>query len=95
MALGLARSREEADKASSTCMRVQYYLAFNAIDGRDGEQVRLPRGLAGRFETAQMGQLDGKVDLAVWRRAARAVCQTLMTKFSCIALAAADITKPV
>jgi hypothetical protein len=30
-----------------------------------------------------------KVDLAVWRRPARAVCQVLMTKFSCVALAAA------
>ena len=31
-----------------------YDLAVNAIDGRDGEQVHLPRGLAGSFETAQM-----------------------------------------
>ena len=32
-----------------------------------------------------------KVDLAVWRRPARAVCQVLMTKFSCFALATADM----
>ena len=33
-----------------------------------------------------------KVDLAVWRpRPARAVCQVFMTKFSCFALAAADM----
>ena len=32
-----------------------------------------------------------KVDLAVWRRPARAVCEVLMTKFSCFALAAADM----
>ena len=32
-----------------------------------------------------------KVDLVVWRRPARAVCQVRMTKFSCIALAAADM----
>jgi hypothetical protein len=52
------RERREADKASSTCMR----LAVNAIDGRDGEQVHLPllpRGLAGSFETAQMDHLYG------------------------------------
>jgi hypothetical protein len=40
-------------KASSTC----YDLAVNAIGGREGEQVHLPRGLAGSFETAQMDQL--------------------------------------
>ena len=40
---------------------------------RDGEQVYLPRGLAGSFETAQMDYLhySSKVDLAVWRRPAR------------------------
>ena len=32
-----------------------------------------------------------KVDLAVWRRPARAACQVLMTKFLCFALAAADM----
>ena len=32
-----------------------------------------------------------KVDLAVWRRPARAVREVLMTKFSCFALAAADM----
>jgi hypothetical protein len=32
-----------------------------------------------------------KVDLAVWRRPARAVCEVLMTKVSCFALAAADM----
>jgi hypothetical protein len=31
-----------------------YDLAVSAIGGRDGEQVHLPRGLAGSFETAQM-----------------------------------------
>jgi hypothetical protein len=35
-----------------------------------------------------------KVDLAVWRRPDRAVCQVLMNKFSCFALAPADM-KPV
>jgi hypothetical protein len=35
-----------------------------------------------------------KSDLAVWRHPARAVCQIPMTKFSCFALAAADM-KPV
>ena len=32
-------------------------LAVNAIGGRDGEQVHLPRGLAGSFET-QTAQMD-------------------------------------
>jgi hypothetical protein len=37
---------------------VLYDLTVNAIGGRDGEKVHLPRGLAGRsFETAQMDHL--------------------------------------
>ena len=64
----------------------------NAIGGRDGEKVHLPRGLAGSFETAQMDHVHvSKVDLTVWRRPARAVCEVLMTKSSCFALAAADM----
>ena len=44
----------------------------------------MPRGLAGRFETAQMDHVPmSKVDLAVWRRPDRTVCQVLMTKLSC------------
>jgi hypothetical protein len=34
-----------------------YDLAVNAIGGRDGEKVHLPRGLAGSFETAQMNHV--------------------------------------
>ena len=67
-----------------------YDLAINAIGGRDGEQVHLPRGLAGSFETRpRWTTYMSKVDLVVWRRPARAVCEVLMTKFSCFALAAA------
>jgi hypothetical protein len=50
-------------------------IHVGAIARRDGEQVHLPRGLAGKFETAQMDHTHvSRVDLAVWRRPARAVC---------------------
>ena len=56
----------------------------------------LPRSLAGSFETAHRWTNQVcKVDLAVWRRPSnRDVCEVLMTKFSCFALAPADM-KPV
>ena len=93
VSLGPWRSREEADKASSTCL---FDHQVCAIVRRDGEQVHLPRGLVGSFETAQMDHVQymSKDDLEVWRRPARALSQVLMTKFSCFALAAADM-KPV
>ena len=52
-----------------------------------------PAALRGAlFETAQMDpSYMSKVDLAVWRRPARDVYEVLMTKFSCFALAAADM----
>ena len=67
-------------------------LAVNAIDGRDGEQVHLPRGhLRGALRRPRWTTYMSKVDLAVWRRPDRAVYEVLMTKFSCFALAAADM----
>mgnify|MGYP007078267964 CR=1 FL=1 len=62
-----------------------YDLAVNAIDGRDGEQVRLPRSLAGSFETAQMDQLHTCVKSTSGGLAppprSRCVCEVLMTSF--------------
>ena len=51
-----------------------------------------PRGEP--FETAhRWTTYMSKIDLAVWRRPARAVCQVLMTKSPCFALAAADMKR--
>ena len=51
-----------------------------------------PAALRGALRRSRWTTYMGKVDLAVWRRPARAVCEVLMTKFSCFALAAADMT---
>jgi hypothetical protein len=53
VSLGPEPSLEEAKKAYMSCLNL-YEPHVCAIVIRDGEQVRLPRGLAGRFETAQM-----------------------------------------
>jgi hypothetical protein len=64
-----------------SCLNLMRHVC--AIVRKDGEQVHLPRGLAGSFETAGRPRWTtcmSKVHLAVWRRPARTVCQVLMTK---------------
>ena len=64
-------------------------LLSTRIGGRDGEKVHLPRGLAGSFETTQIDHVK-----SIWRSRAAPLAlyvRVLMTKFSCFALAAADM----
>ena len=50
-----------------------------------------PAALRGALRRPRWTTYMSKVDLAVWRRPDRAVYEVLMTKFSCFALAAADM----
>jgi hypothetical protein len=53
-----------------------------------------PAALRGALRRPRWTTYINNVDLAVWRRPACAVYQVLMIKFSCFALAGADM-KPV
>ena len=50
-----------------------------------------PAALRGALRRPRWTTYMIRVDLAVWRRPDRAVYEVLMTKFSCFALAAADM----
>jgi hypothetical protein len=58
----------------------------------DGHRHRaLPMGRISELRRPRWTTYMSKIDLAVWHRPDRAVYQVLMTKFSCFALAPADM----
>jgi hypothetical protein len=84
---GLSGRERRADKASSTCMTL---LSTPSAEGTVSRFI-CPAALRGALRRPRWTTHMSKVDLAVWRRPARAVCEVLMTKFSCFALVAADM----
>ena len=79
---------EEANKASSTCR--PYCQRHRRKEGTVSRSI-CPAALRGALRRARWTTYMSKVDLVVWRRPARAVYEVIMTKFSCFALAAADM----
>jgi hypothetical protein len=81
------KSREGAAKASSTCMTL---LSTPSAEGTVSSFI-CPADLRGALRRPRWTSYMSKVNLAVWRRPDCDVCEVLMTKIFCFALAAADI----
>ena len=74
------------DKASSTCMTL---LSTPSAEGTVSRSI-WPAALRGALRRPRWTTYISKVELAVWRRPARAVCQVLMTNIKVLILLCAS-----